>query len=384
MCPHRASALRAALKLFMTLGMFVASHIQAASLEQGKAAYSGRDYVQTLRILLPLASQGNPKAQAILGIMYDYGQGVPKDRVKAIEWYTKAALQGVAVAQQQLGGKYFLGQDYQEAARWWHLAAANGRVASQYNLGVLYARGLGVQKDYKEAAAWYRRAAEQNQAQAQYSLANLYALGRGMKANYAEAAYWYRRAADQGLPQAQYNLGLLLENGRGIERDPQEAIQWYHSAAGWGLAQAQEKLAKLEGGSPSLGSAPMPPGSEQGLAEGRWEPGKLEGGSPPAPPVTAKGGVKREAWIRAQNPKHFTLQLSTASSKQAVIDLIKGQERGAYFKRKLNGKIQYTAIYGVFKSHDSAVKARATLPSTMQSLQPWVRKFAAVQKLLLP
>lgn len=376
------------LKLFMALGMLVVTHVQAAGLAEGKAAYLARDYAEALRILLPLASQGDPKAQVILGIMYDYGQGVPKDSAKALEWYKEAALGGIAVAQQALGGKYFLGQDYQEAARWWRLAAANGLAESQYNLGVLYAKGLGVQKDYNEAALWYRKAAEQGQAQAQYSLANLYARGLGVEANYSEAAQWYRKAAEQGLPQAQYNLGVLLENGRGIESDPQEAIQWYRLAAGWGLAQAHQKLAILEGSSPPPASAPAPLVDDQGLIQVRREPTNPEGVFPPSPPpehpVTVKGGVKREAWIKAQNPEHFTLQISTASSEQAIIDLIKDQERGAYFKRKHNGKFQYTAIYGVFKSHDSAVKARATLPSTMQKLEPWVRKFAAVQKLLLP
>jgi TPR repeat protein len=287
-----------------------------------------------------------------------------------------------------LGDKSFLGQDYQEAARWWRLAAENGKVESQYNLGVLYAKGLGVQKDYQEAARWYRKAAEQSQAQAQYSLANLYALGLGVEADHSEAAQWYRKAADQGLPQAQYNLGVLLENGQGIAAAPSEAIQWYRLAAGWGLAQAQQKLVKLEGGLSPPVSAPLLSMDDQGLAQIRRQPTQPEADSSPLPasvlPAPIKGKVNAEAWIKAQNPEHFTLQLSTASSKQAIIDLIKGQEKGAYFKRQHQGKTQYTAIYGVFKSHDSAVKARAALPATMQRLQPWVRKFAAVQKLLRP
>ena len=42
--------------------------------------------------------------------------------------------------------------------------------ASQYNLGMIYANGIGVVPDQKEAAAWLRKAADQGFAQAQQAL----------------------------------------------------------------------------------------------------------------------------------------------------------------------------------------------------------------------
>ena len=36
-----------------------------------------------------------------------------------------------------------------------------GFAYAQYNLGVMYDNGQGVQQDYKEAVKWYRKAAEQ-------------------------------------------------------------------------------------------------------------------------------------------------------------------------------------------------------------------------------
>lgn len=45
------------------------------------------------------------------------------------------------------------------------------------NLGVLYARGLGVEKDYKQAVAWYRKAVMQNLPQAQFNLGTMYLAG---------------------------------------------------------------------------------------------------------------------------------------------------------------------------------------------------------------
>lgn len=48
------------------------------------------------------AQQGDADAQYRLGMLYEYGQGVPKDRQKAAEWYQKAADQGHSEAQNGL------------------------------------------------------------------------------------------------------------------------------------------------------------------------------------------------------------------------------------------------------------------------------------------
>ena len=51
-------------------------------------------------------------------------------------------------------------QDYKTAHRLWLPLADQGNVFAQYNLGMMYAKGLGTPKDYKEAVKWYRIAAE--------------------------------------------------------------------------------------------------------------------------------------------------------------------------------------------------------------------------------
>ncbi|MQB07723.1 hypothetical protein DXT91_27090 [Agrobacterium tumefaciens] len=45
---------------------------------------------------------GHLEAQAGLGNLYEYGQGVGQDYVKAAEWYRKAAELGNASAKQNL------------------------------------------------------------------------------------------------------------------------------------------------------------------------------------------------------------------------------------------------------------------------------------------
>ena len=62
--------------------------------------------------------------------MYDNGQGVPQDDKAAVKWYTRAAKQGNASAQYNLGFLYANGhgviQDYVRAHMWFNIAASTG------------------------------------------------------------------------------------------------------------------------------------------------------------------------------------------------------------------------------------------------------------------
>ena len=52
------------------------------------------------------AQSGDANAQLWLGVMYNFGQGVPQDYAQALSWYRKAAEQGYADAQYNLGVMY--------------------------------------------------------------------------------------------------------------------------------------------------------------------------------------------------------------------------------------------------------------------------------------
>jgi len=100
----------------------------AGPVEDAVAAYQKGDYATALRLLRPLAAQGDAAAQYNLGLMYDEGRGVTRDDAQAVNWYRKAADQGDANAQNNLGFMYAEGrgvaQDYVLAYMWINLAAA--------------------------------------------------------------------------------------------------------------------------------------------------------------------------------------------------------------------------------------------------------------------
>jgi hypothetical protein len=57
-------------------------------------------------------------------------------------------------------------QSYDEAARWWRLATAQGDAEALCNLGMCHENGQGVPQDVHEALRLYKRAAAKGDADA--------------------------------------------------------------------------------------------------------------------------------------------------------------------------------------------------------------------------
>jgi TPR repeat protein len=142
--------------------------------EDGITAYERGDYATAFRLMKPLAEKGDAKAQHNLGVMYDYGRGVPQDYTKAWKWYQMAAEHGIPEAQHNLGLMYYQGQgvpqNYSEAAKWYRRAAEQGMADSQVNLGIMYYHGQGVSQDYVLAHMWLNLAASQYPASVRENL----------------------------------------------------------------------------------------------------------------------------------------------------------------------------------------------------------------------
>jgi TPR repeat protein len=170
-----------------------------------------------------LARQGDAEAQYKLGLTV-------QDDSEAALWFRKAADQGLALAQDNLGGMYASGrgvpQDDAEALRWYRKAADQGLALAQNNLGFMYANGRGVPQDYAKAVAWYRKGADQGLAEAENNLGGMYDTGRGVPHDDGEAVEFFRKAADQGLALAQANLAICYGTGQSVPKDLVQAYQW--------------------------------------------------------------------------------------------------------------------------------------------------------------
>ena len=99
--------------------------------------------------------------------------------------------------------------DYKTSAKLILPLAKKGFAKAQYNLGVMYEKGKGVEKNLNKAKKWFQFAAEQGLAKAQYNLGLIYGKGKGVDKDYSKAIKWMTLAADQGNGKAQTNLGWM-------------------------------------------------------------------------------------------------------------------------------------------------------------------------------
>ena len=165
-----------------------------------------------------LPAPNDPAFEYETAMNYLTGQGVARDPVEAVAWLRKAAQQGHAEAQVQLG--------------------------------VCFQSGTGVPADAEQAFEWFRKAAEQGNPRGQLQLGLAYQRGRGVPVDIAKGLELVRKAAEAGHPKAQLDLGLAYRDGFGTNPDPEQAAFWVALSASQGspvaravLPQVRSKLA---------------------------------------------------------------------------------------------------------------------------------------------
>ena len=102
---------------------------------------------------------------------------------------------------------------------------------------------------------------------------------------------------------------------------------------------------------------------------------------PPPPPAT-DDGLRREAWIMAQPPEAFTLQLIALRREDNVINVLKNApEDGpfAYYRVPQEPPL-FAVIYGVFTDRAAAEAMAGTLPPALRRYSPWIRPFKKIQQ----
>lgn len=121
--------------------------------------------------------------------------------------------------------------------------AQDGNTIAQYNVGVIYDRGYGVEANPKKALSWYKKAAAKGYAKAAHNIGVMYQNGRGVDIDNVRALHWFTLAAQNGLAAAQNNLAVLYAQGRGTERDMALAAFWFARAVRSGNPNAKTNFA---------------------------------------------------------------------------------------------------------------------------------------------
>jgi TPR repeat protein len=147
------------------------------------------------------ARAGDALAQNVVGMAYKYGEVVPQNHDRSFAWFRKAAEQGDADAQFNMGRIY-------------------GKAT-----GPVYGKQRAAPRDDTAAAYWYRKAAEQNYVPAQFNLAQMYAQGGpSFPHDLAQACFWLQKAAAGGDPTASEQL-RRLDNELSVTANSSAACQ---------------------------------------------------------------------------------------------------------------------------------------------------------------
>ena len=96
--------------------------------------------------------------------------------------------------------------------RWYRKAADQGHAGAQSNLGNRYRTGQGVKQDSAAAVRWYRKAAAQGSGAVQYSLGLMYYQGKGVPEDYVQAYMWWELAAARGVKIAGENRDVIAKD----------------------------------------------------------------------------------------------------------------------------------------------------------------------------
>ena len=187
-------------------------------------------------------------AMTLLGELHAQGLGIAQDFVRAAEWYRLAARHGDSHAMFALGTFALEGrgmaQDLAAARRLFAEAAERGHPAASYNLALILLND-GAAQDIERAVQLLDLAAEAEIPDAQHALGVLHARGRGVQRDEARAAALHRRAAKNGSLAGAVEYAIALFNGIGVAKDEAAAAEYFRRAAFRGNAIAQNRLARL-------------------------------------------------------------------------------------------------------------------------------------------
>ena len=205
-----------------------------------------------LQTMTRKAEEGNVDAQLSLGYMYLYGDadaGVTSDYEQAFKYYSMAAAQGDNIAINNLGSLYYSGvgtkRNPYKAAILFAKAADQGNVEAAVNLAFLYLSGSGIQQDSTKAMNYFAKASSQGNLTAQFVMGYAYYKGFVIGQDYKKAFELMREPAKAGFDEAQYNMALMYLNGEGITKNYGNAVKYLGNSFMQGNVQAMIKLADI-------------------------------------------------------------------------------------------------------------------------------------------
>jgi TPR repeat protein len=229
-------------------------NLAAAQSQLGSVYYAGalgveQDYEQAFHWFERAAEQGFARAQFNLGLCYERGEeelsgmGQTRDREKALEWYAKAAKQGLLQAEVNAGILHAEMGEFEQANAYFRSGSRRGNIFCIREYGRSLLRGRGIAADPVAAVGLLTRCAESGDVEGHMLLADAYSgIYDEIPSDPKRMIEHLWTAAGEGLPEAQSKMGFCFEEGIGVQRDTEQAVKWYRKAADNGFARAMINL----------------------------------------------------------------------------------------------------------------------------------------------
>lgn len=143
--------------------------------------------------------------------------------------------------------------DFEQAMELLKLESEKGNVLAVFDLGRMYADGLGIEINAEQAQDYYANALEgflfiENKKQwkyTQYRIGKMFAQGLGTEQNYENATDWLSKSSAEKYKFAEYSLGGLYYRGQGVEQSFEKAFELYLRSAKQGFPYADFEVAKM-------------------------------------------------------------------------------------------------------------------------------------------
>ncbi len=204
------------------------------------------------------------------------GEGVPKNHIKALEYFTKGC-EISAFSCSVMAGQFYRGniitQDYVMAFKLAKLGCEGNNAEGCNYLGIMYANGEGIKQDYQKAyklfynvcrnggldGTLYGRATEKELAC--YNLGLMYVNGNGVKQSYAQALSYFQQACNDDFSQEQlrfnkmfggdvapacHNIGLAYANGQGVRQSYKNALPYFAKGCDLGEQRACDAYREMK------------------------------------------------------------------------------------------------------------------------------------------
>ncbi|KAG0256707.1 hypothetical protein DFQ27_005539 [Actinomortierella ambigua] len=327
--------------------------------------------------------EGDAEAQFQLGKMERQGYPeAPQGRVdEAFAWFLRSAERNHAAAQYEVGLMYLRGivgveRNVADGIRWCHRAADQGRLEAILFLAQSYEDGSYVDQNSAEAASWYHKVAELDSAEcvARLALAKMYDCGQGVEQSDEAAARWYLEAADNGSSEAQFKVGTMCKEGRGVEQSVQAAITWWKKAASGGSVDALYLLGMMhktgDGVSQNDKEAAryLLQAATNNTDAQYWLGTMYQNGQ-----GVEKSGTQASTWLRrAAKFNHAEAQLSLGRTAEIGQDVKQSYREAMTWYRKAVQNKNVRAVYRIGRMHETG----RGVPQSDTEATDWYRKAA--------